>query len=94
MACGYSGHVCGYGKVQFISRYCGENDYCVDGIRIGISDDGFVHWHGQTPSQEIVDRILLFELDEYSEYIRLRAESKSTLGSVELQPFGHPVIRV
>jgi hypothetical protein len=93
MACGYMGHVCSIGTVHFMSRYRFENDYCVDGARIGIHDDGTVKWHGHTPSQEILDRILIFELERYAEYLRQRTRD-SLLAFGALQPFTHPVIRV
>ena len=38
--CGYEGHYCRAGVVRFISRYRGENDYCVGGRRITLREDG------------------------------------------------------
>lgn len=69
--CGYQGHVCG-DRVQFISRYRCENDYCVSGRRVSITDDGQVRraLHGD------IERIRLFELDRYAEYLRWRSDNR------------------
>lgn len=65
--CGYDGHYCGLGRTFFISRYRGVNDYCVDGVRVSVSDDGVANaWGGVTPQQ--IERIRLFELEKYGEY--------------------------
>jgi hypothetical protein len=65
--CGYDGHYCGIGRTFFISRYRGINDYCVDGVRVSVSDDGQAHtFDGVTPEQ--IERIRLFELGKYAEY--------------------------
>lgn len=88
--CGYEGHYCGSGRVQFISRYRGENDYCVDGRRISVSDDGKVNWHCEDQSPNDVERIRLYELAKYADYIltlhvQLRQQNPDV--DIPLQPF-------
>jgi hypothetical protein len=75
--CGYRGlgHYCTEGKVQFISRYRETNDYCVDGRRVSIGDDGHVR-HAQDGD---VQRIYAFELAKHEEYLRWHAENVSWL---------------
>lgn len=60
-SCGYRGsfHFCAQGRVGFISRYRDENDYCIDGRRVTLRDDGSTH-HAQIGD---VERICQFELD-------------------------------
>jgi len=83
--CGYKGHVCSYnGEVQFISRYHDQNDYCVEGRRVTIGDDGTTR-HAESGD---VEKIRLFELERYADYLRWRR----TCGFEALmQPFDFPV---
>jgi hypothetical protein len=81
--CGYD-HYCTRG-VQSISRYHGENDYCVAGRRIHVNDDGRKpRACGEDASPAQVRAILLFELGKYADYIEWRATNN--LGAA-LQPF-------
>ena len=75
--CGYRGldHYCGEGKVLFISRYRLSNDYCVDGRRVSVSDEGEVN-HALPGDLE---RIYAFELAKHQEYLRWHAENVSWL---------------
>ena len=75
-SCGYQGHICQRGKVQFISRYRDQNDYCVSGDRVRIYDNGEVRYG--TPAQ--VAAIRQFELEKYAEYCRWHAEFKARVG--------------
>ena len=87
--CGYGGHVCG-NRVQFISRYRNENDYCVDGRRVSIHDDGTV----RRAEGSDLERIRLFELGKYAEYIRWREDAKERYGlHQELAPFSFPAVQ-
>ena len=63
--CGYKGHYCTEGRVQFISRYRLSNDYCVDGRRVSVSDNGETN-HAQAGDLE---RIYQFEWAKYQEYL-------------------------
>jgi hypothetical protein len=80
--CGYRGlgHYCTEGKVQFISRYRGENDYCVDGRRVQVSDSGEVG-HAQAGDLE---RIYAFEWAKYQEYLQW---TKTCGFPVQIVPF-------
>jgi hypothetical protein len=73
--CGYRGlgHYCGEGKVLFISRYRLANDYCVDGRRVNVTDDGEVH--NALPGD--LRRIYDFEFAKHQEYLRWHAENVS-----------------
>jgi len=66
--CGYDGHR-GPGKVRFISRYKDENDYCVEGVRITLWDNGRCDG---TPEQ--AEALRLYLLDQYADTIRWRVE--------------------
>lgn len=81
--CGYRGigHYCTEGKVQFISRYRLENDYCVDGRRVRVSDAGEVH-HAQPGDLE---RIYAFEWAKYQDYLEWR--KTCDLAGTETLPF-------
>lgn len=85
--CGYQGHVCSEYRIQFISRYRGENDYCVSGRRVGVSDNGKTRY--AQPGD--VDKIRLFELDKYAQYLQWRAENHAMFGEMPLQPFTFPL---
>lgn len=85
--CGYTGHVCAVHSraVQFISRYRDETDYCVGGHRICVLDTGEVRTVDATPEQ--LERIALFELEEYADYLRWHAEQWHGSAEVPLQAF-------
>lgn len=74
--CGYKGHVCGLKPVQFISRYRDQNDYCVNGVRVTLSDNG--EWMRGTPEER--EKVRLFALDSYADYLRSRADFRSRYG--------------
>jgi hypothetical protein len=82
--CGYQGHVCGLNRVQFISRYRDENDYCVNGTRVSLTDSG--EFNG-TPEQ--AEAVRLFELHRYAEYLVWRNDFRLRVGGEigEIQPF-------
>lgn len=88
--CGYRalGHYCTPGKVQFISRYKDENDYCIGGRRTTLSDAGKVWQGGNVPSNEDMTLLWLFLLDEYAAYLQWHAENRDRL-TVPLSPFQH-----
>jgi hypothetical protein len=87
MACGYHGHVCSVGTVQFISRYRDANDYCVDGRRITVRDDGHAPTFGhEAVALELVERIWLWELERYAAYLRWHCEAIYLKG-IQIQPF-------
>ena len=75
--CGYRGlgHYCSEGKVQFISRYRLSNDYCIDGRRVTVDDEGRTN-HAQDGD---LQRIYAFELAKHEEYLRWHAENVSWL---------------
>ena len=82
--CGYQGHVCGLKPVQFISRYRNANDYCINGKRVVLHDDGTFE-RGTTQDRESVQ---LFLLAEYSDYLRWRASMRQKFGEMPaIQPF-------
>ena len=83
--CGYGGHVCSERAVQFISRGFNINDYCVGGKRVQVADDGTT----RNATADDLKRILLFELDQYADYIRWHVEKVSHAGwsGVQLRPF-------
>ena len=60
------GHYCTNGKVQSISRYRLENDYCVDGRRVSVKDTGEVN--RAQPGD--IERIYAFEWAKYQEYLK------------------------
>jgi len=78
--CGYTGHHCS-GSVQFISRYRGENDYCLEGRRIVISDAGMIRRGTAVDAK----KVLLYELAKYAKYVKWHTEQ--TTPFAELQPF-------
>ncbi len=70
--CGYYGstHVCGRGlAVGFISRGFDQNDYCVGGKRVRVSDSGETRYGTDADLRAI----MLYELDKYADYLRWRA---------------------
>jgi hypothetical protein len=78
--------------VQFICRYRDENDYCIDGRRIIVYDDGRVRNRDRLPvSAEEVQQLRTYLLDEYAAYCRWHVERQQQSGySPPLQPFGPP----
>jgi hypothetical protein len=66
--CGYRGHCCQEGKVQFISRYRMTNDYCVGGKRVYVSDEGKVG----NATLDDMKAIYEFERARYFEYLAWR----------------------
>jgi hypothetical protein len=89
--CGYrgSGHYCAEGNVKFISRYRGENDYCISGRRTTLTDAGQIRQCCREPSKEDLTLLYLFLLDEYAGYLQWHAENRDWL-TTPLQPFTHP----
>ena len=85
--CGYDGvHGCGRG-VYFISRYRDETDFCVNGHRVHVYDDG--HTSG-TPAE--IQSIVLHELTKYGEYAIWNAEHRAkdaTWPTLEAFRYGH-----
>lgn len=71
-SCGYQGHICGARPVQAISRYRDQNDYCIEGHRVTLYDDGQC-----TGTQEQRRALALFLLDEYAEYLHWHVAFKA-----------------
>jgi hypothetical protein len=67
ISCGYTGHVCDIwtGRVQFISRYRFENDYCVGGKRVSVSDNGTTR-NGTTDD---IEKIRQFETEREAGFL-------------------------
>ena len=84
--CGYTGHVCDVWtkNVQFISRYRNENDYCVGGKRVTVTDEGIV----RNGTVEDYEKIRAFETNKYSDYLIWHGKQNWT---VEIQPFTFPI---
>ena len=87
--CGYQGHVCAYndGRVQFISRYRGTEDYCVGGHRVSVNDDGTIR--DATPEQK--KAVELYLLDEYARYLEWNRQQRQHYEnwSQVIRPIGH-----
>ncbi len=81
--CGYLSfnHHCAKGKVSFISRGFGEDDYCVEGRRVRIHAD-------QTTSATLEERRLLwlYFLEKYAEYCIWHCDMKSKPGNQDYWP--------
>lgn len=71
------------GDVFFISRYREQNDYCIDGRRVRLLDDGTTN-----ATSEERRKLGIFLLREYAEYAKWHAEIPYR--GVPLQPFDHP----
>lgn len=87
--CGYShpGNPINTDVVRFISRYREETDYCVSGKRVSITDAG----GSQNATVTDITRIWLFELNNYANYLQLRAPWRAEdKGAVKIQPFDFP----
>jgi hypothetical protein len=66
LTCSYGGHTCGR-RVQFISRYRTQQDYCIDGVRFTVFDNGEVYrYPGVSP--EDLQRLSHYLLSEYANY--------------------------
>lgn len=97
--CGYQGHVCDTwgGRVQFISRYRDENDYCIGGHRVTLCDDGTLRaYSGVTEAERVA--LHNFLLNEYADYLRWRTEYfrkvlKAEPAPLENTPFKFAEIR-
>lgn len=76
--CGYKGHYCSEGSVQFISRYRFVNDYCVGGKRVSVDDTGHV---SANATNEDLQAILSFERARYSEYLEWHKASPIMQGT-------------
>lgn len=89
--CGYRGaaHYCGHPPVQFISRYRETSDYCVNGVRISIHDNGGMH----STCHEVTDAerraLWIYSLEQYADYCRWHAEQRAKHGDAwpTLAPF-------
>jgi len=85
--CGYLGHVCGLSKVQFISRYREQNDYCVNGSRVSLNDSGEFGYYA---TEEEKGAVRLFLLEEYADYLRWRNTFRARVGcEMPIQEFTH-----
>ena len=88
--CGYES--CSCRGVNFISRYREETDYCVNGKRVSIGDDGGAAYY--STNQSDLDAIDLFHLEQYAKYCywhsKQKREKPDVYGDMVLQPFEHP----
>lgn len=78
--CGYQGHYCA--GVKFISRYCLENDYCINGTRVHLRDTG--EFNG---TKEQLDAVFLYELQKYACYLDWRAAMPQCYRETSPLPF-------
>lgn len=88
--CGYNGsfHFCSKNGVAFISRYHDTNDYCVDGRRVTLRDDGSM----QSEQKDDRNRIRQFEQAKYELYVAEHASYVARYGAdwPEILPFDCP----
>lgn len=82
--CGYQN--CSDRGVQFISRYQDQTDYCVNGTRVRVYDDGHRR-HAKYDAE--LDLIYMHELGKYAEYAIWHAEQRVRFAGdfPELAPF-------
>jgi hypothetical protein len=89
LTCGY--HSCVCRGVSFISRggVRPDSDYCVNGKRVRLSDDGAVYAYDLT--QADVDALSMFLLEEYVAYCVWHVEQTrnrpAIYGDMKLSPF-------
>ena len=88
--CGYESCPCR--GVHFISRYREETDYCVNGKRVSVGDDGMALYSSTTLAD--LEALNLFSLEQYAKYCAWHVEQKTTkpdiYGDMVLQPFERP----
>jgi len=84
--CGYE--PCPCWGIHFISGYKDESDYCIDGKRVTLRDDGLI-WRA-TKSEAL--RLQSFLLEDYADYLRGRGRYNWRQHlSAPVCPFGYPL---
>lgn len=90
IGCGYESCPCR--GVHFISRYREETDYCVDGKRVSIGDDGMAVYFSTTLDD--LKALDLYHLEQYAKYCAWHSSKKrenpAVYGDMVLQPFERP----